>query len=520
MKKIFRYFAIVLLTSLVAVGCVRDNGNYDYTELPEMEVTSFSLTKNGDEATIYDDNTILASKGDSIILVPTYSIDENISPAYQWTIYDMNCVADDSGYYPSAEVISTESALYYTLNQLPGEYVINLTITSNVNEAYKQIISFNVNIETVKGLYVLWQDADGNGDISIFRTYEMDSNLGEGNVFTDNNFLTRKNDGRGIYKPTVMNINYYNVITLSGENCIYTYDTDFVLTSDDHSSLFSSAGLPTEDFSVDFFGSHNVGGATRFDFMVSNGKLYGNTVGYSNTVSGFFTKNDYEYFPKVSFVNTFGGHLVYNNTLKSFQHLNEGFGYYLWGMYFDQKIEDMVSSGGDIDISNTGMLIVDFAQGNNSELVAIFSDYNDGMYCATFTWPVDNSEGIPASQCLTKVSLGSVALEADVWEFGTRGDYAFFAVGNKLYTLSVKTGEIEEAEVEISSDEIITSIKLFSDSDNVDYDSAMIFVATNKGTAEGSVYQFEIRQTTGRVIAETKQAFTGFGEIKDLYYVN
>ncbi len=410
----------------------------------------------------------------------------------------------------------------YTITEVPSEYVITLTITSNVDSRYKTIISFNMIVSPVVGMYVLYADEAGNGDINVVRTGVMDDALAMDDVSIDANLLTRKNDGRGIMNPTVMNINYIGNRFLAGSSEFNTYNAEMVLTSDDYSALFRDGFVPATPFDVQYYGSLIAGGSTKFEYMVIGNKLFGHSAHYMGSFTGFSTANNDSYFEKVLFNGTsFSGHLAYNETKKGFEWLTTGFGYDFWGSIAGgAPPAPIVNSGGSIAIGNTGLDMINFGRSNEGNVAAIMTD-GSVIKCVRFSQPAKNSEDLPAATMLSEIDVTSAPeiANAKVWEFGTRGDYAFYGVGNKLYVINTISGSVIEAEGAIAADETITHIELFRDADNQTYDTSVIYVATLKGAAEGSVHQFTIRQLSGRVEVDTKVSITGFGKIADLYYV-
>ena len=145
---------------VLITGCYNDNGNYDYSEINEVKI-KFSHTTN---------DSLFVASGDTIYLNPEIIYDgDSVNLSYEWKIFDASLTKDlITNEYPKATIISDSCDLCYNVAEGPGQYILVYTVTDKTNQV-KFYYSFDVSVQTVKGLAVLDLQNDNSNEIHVIQ---------------------------------------------------------------------------------------------------------------------------------------------------------------------------------------------------------------------------------------------------------------------------------------------------------------------------------------------------------------
>ena len=142
-------------------SCYEDEGNYEYTELPAIEVEGVE--------TLYSKRRLMDSLNIDVTINTEYRTDEL---KYTWFMYNTL----DVNYIDAVKVdtIYREKDLRYLVSEEPGNYVLTLKVenTSNNYSVYKST-TVSVGSEFSQGIYILKETEDGNTDLD-FCSLEME----------------------------------------------------------------------------------------------------------------------------------------------------------------------------------------------------------------------------------------------------------------------------------------------------------------------------------------------------------
>ena len=162
---------IYLACLLVAMySCTDDEGNYDYTEINQIEVDIDNMPK---------DYSVIIFKDVLKINPILKNVDENANLAHLWLMYPD--VGVDNEKYEFVDTISTERNLEFKANIGMGKYVIQYRVTDLDNGSLMSSAQFNLDAITQfsNGFYVLKETEGGNTemDLIISETDRIDNLL-------------------------------------------------------------------------------------------------------------------------------------------------------------------------------------------------------------------------------------------------------------------------------------------------------------------------------------------------------
>ncbi len=219
MKKT-KYILSVLLIVVIITSCYKDQGNYDYTSIGDIEISGF------------EDNYSLIAGVDTLRILPEITTSYNEKTLeYTWLIYDKGNNIDTISHEKNLEYIAGKS----------GSYKLFFYVKNNENGYYVHTTT-DIESTTVysKGHYILKETADGNTD--------MDLITNSGNLVSDVLLLTQGEHLSGV--PRSMGILYSQAyydpdsLTKENEHClgIITHNKKFnVLRANDMRLIFDHA---------------------------------------------------------------------------------------------------------------------------------------------------------------------------------------------------------------------------------------------------------------------------------------
>ena len=156
MKKL-KYILHMFMISLFITSCFKDLGNYDYTYIPDFEITGLK-----------EKYSVVSYTENMNIQVVVESEDKNAEFEYEWgVVLQENEMVLDSPTY--LEIISNEKDLSIPFEYKSGTYTLQLKVT-NKSTGLAKLVSTQIEAVTPfsKGYYLLKETSDGNTDMDIF----------------------------------------------------------------------------------------------------------------------------------------------------------------------------------------------------------------------------------------------------------------------------------------------------------------------------------------------------------------
>ena len=155
MENAKRYILGVIMLLALIQGCYEDEGNYDYSPLPSIQINGMN--------TIYHPRRLL----DSLIIPITVETEYASSDLkYTWFIFNSGKV----DYISAVEVdtIGREKDLSYLVSEEPGNYILTVKVENTANQ-YAVYASASVRVESEfsRGFYILKETPDGNSDLDF-----------------------------------------------------------------------------------------------------------------------------------------------------------------------------------------------------------------------------------------------------------------------------------------------------------------------------------------------------------------
>ncbi len=494
MKKIITIGFLCWGILMLLWGCYDDKGNYDYHDLPALEIDTVGMKNERSQ----EQMSVLKIEPGIYYTGPK----ENL--IYRWVMYPKTEIYDeDKGQYPAALELSEQPVLEYVLDVPANKYVVRLTVTDKVSRT-SSFMTFQVEVLSAfsKGLMVL-AEKEGVFDVDLIRSLQLEPALETG----------KEGVTRNIYSIC-------NQEKLYGGKALYQKkDKVYVFTEDGGFRLNNITFEKETDYNDLFLMPEAVASPVALEtsynnmFYVINGKTVHSVFGtgrFSTPLLG-----DYEAAPflterkRISGVD--GPNLViYDNKHQRFMQLPL-FGKKL-GVY------EAMAPGAPFDLNQIGMKLIHMENGYNDYCYHVFLDEK----VAAWYLYVINLNTV-AQDPILKVAMEGCAdiSEHTLYAFGTRGEVCYYASDNKIYLYDYKNSNTASTDggYIFGTTEKVVVMKVYKDPADQDRDSKLLLVATNDvETGEGRVYILEVNEHTGIINKSTVEMFDGFGIIKDLCF--
>lgn len=501
---------IIIATAILLLaftGCVKDNGNYDYRNIPEFTADGYQVKVNGKPIRMLDGNRIVLNSNDSLTILVNGEFSETTEAAYEWAIFPKAQPNNPDGNFEQAKIIATGKDFNQSFHEGPGKYVLyfKAIAVASKNAFYSQFV---VEVESIKGLLVFHSDAENKGDYSAIRTAEMNLELPEEKLGVIDNIYSGVNNGEKIANPTHIWLRttdrFPQKIFLASPHSITTvnYETHEKET-DDYSSLFLI--MPEKSP----FPEGYMNGENNAEYLIQNGDLC--KIDYMSMEQLFGAHvglRGKEYAPWMMCIPTYqypdGIYRDFNNIF--FNKTDRKFEYDFGG------ILNFRHAGGSVDISDTRMDLVYMAKGNGFFIEAVMKDDNGNLHYVRF-----NITDANAVLCTCDINLSGrpEITEQSQWAVGARGNIAFFSSQNELYILNHNNQSVTPAVLGLPDKAAISVVKVLNDPENYVYDNALIFIGYNLN-GKGYILQYQFNPLDGRINKDSRKAFSGFGQIVDV----
>ncbi len=533
-------FLLALMVGTVS-SCSEDLGNYDYKDLPEVEIEGIQTSV-----------TALAFQNLSISVdLKGLQADEG-RYEYEWmAIKQFEPEGEDE---PREEVIATTKDLNEFIVLAPGPYKLLYTVTDKqLDVFYQKQVDLSVITTTSEGWVVLSSE---NGDVRL----DMISNvLGEQihtkDILADSDIPFKKGPisiihlspegkwdeeyGIPISAEQVDPISPFYLLTEEGttrlhktsfkweEEYLFKYEMgDLSNTKISHIAASASIRMVTTEAGV--YVSDYSGGAT----------LFGSPLNYYRKGD-----NEKEYVNVAPYVGAnITNPAIYAPLIMFYDLDNKRFTYHPGGMYLGligsttpvglMPMSD-AEAGGSAFSFPQGQ---DFVYMENSGRIASMSMLSGAPNNITYT--ILEEDGVRhlygialddyymalfGMSAYSKVSYANLVnctdiMQAEHFAFSPLNNQFFYAVGNKVYR--VNFNEVEpSAELQFELDGEITCLKfhLFKNSENSNRSNDLI-VASDKGGVDGGEIRVYDAENVLEQITDPKTHLTGFARVVDIIY--
>ncbi len=483
MKKLSIYGFLFFFSSAIFTACLKDKGNYDYTDLP-----AFYIDTVGAQTSFQ----VYQSAG-LVVINPNVVFDGDINDLeYKYLLYASSGQVD---------TLSTQKNLSTTISRLPGGYTIELEVKQKKNG----IKAFMLYIVTVlpplpSGWMVMYEKngAPGKSEIDIIRSplFITATPPATDTVYRD---LYATWNNNQVLPGTPMSLWYggVGVYVLTSTTGVALQRTDFKKLQNFNEWFTFPAPNPPSPQGM-FTG---IGNAPT---LISNNSVYWST---SNSFVGKLSVvGDYSAAP--FFYPQFGQYGGF------YDQLNRRF---LIAGQFTSNAATYPNANGSarFNLNNIGkdILFVERSAGVHSSpadayKLAFFKDVSgNGRY----VYVINTATPLTPDIAMLDLTTAPDIQNAIHYAAGNIGNTAFYATDTKVYSFNYSTAASTYSTPVVGftapAGEVITSMKLYKSftSTALTNDSRHMLIATwNAGTNAGKIYYVNVDATSGVISAPVK----------------
>jgi len=484
-KKIKLQLVLVLFSCTLVNSCLEDEGNYDYTEINQIEVEGiediYSVVRFDNFNIIPQ---IVSSQGET---------NEN-AYSYKWQAYQ----PAETGENRLVD-LSSEKDLLTTIDLIPGDYTIYYTVKDlNTDVEFQH----NFEISVVNNIYEGWlvlSDINGVGRLDMVSLIENEYRTEHDILNVVSSQLTLTGTPKFVYTYPFESSFYGIYVSTTGNGTVKLEPNTFAWDSSFNIAEEFVTNQP-QDLEVD----NIVAKGSQMSYAVKDGNVYYYFSVFSykysapiNSIGGVL----FEASPFIGKGSYFGNSILYDNTNKRFIKTNFGISSVMpTGTRFNY------TTGKDLEY----MVGNNFNSSDGAQIFAILKEPSDNKkYLALFN--ATNS-----SQSYYDEVVAPDFDQATSYAVSPNYGYLFYAAGGKVYQYdySLKTTKLM---LDKGTDEI-TMIK-FNDffNSNIDYNELefQLIVCSYDGS-EGTMELYEVPPVNGQI--ELKTSYSGFGKIKSVAY--
>ncbi|MBV4359260.1 PKD-like family lipoprotein [Pinibacter aurantiacus] len=269
-KNIWSTLVVAVLTIFIFVACKKDKGNYNYTAINTITVTTDSL--NVDASKVITNDSISVKQFDSLtvnVLLSQTQASGNLS--YQWMI--IQTAQNISN--PAQYIVGTTQQLKTRINLSPNLYRLVLKVTDNTTGvSFYKFYSLNVDTSPWGGEgWVVLQDQPSQGgcDISLIAT--KDGTSGTGTVYP--NLYSLGNFGKKLPTGTskVNVLNYSASLRIQKVSFFYPNGGVQVRSTDFADSSYTSGWFFAEPTSINLQ-ANGINQGFQYEYLINNNQLH------------------------------------------------------------------------------------------------------------------------------------------------------------------------------------------------------------------------------------------------------
>lgn len=492
--KSLKYFSFFLLTVLFISACVKDKGNYAYTDLPDFLVdtagtqTRFEVYQSQEKVTIQPE------------------IVYNASPAELkglWRLYVAAGVFD---------TLSRKLTIDTIITRPPGTYTLEFEATAP--NGLKAMTQYTVVVlPPIPSGWMAAYEKNGATEVDIIRAPEFIAGV------KDTVYRTVYSKINGAPLPgTPVSILYFSsalTFIMSSESGASVQNTDF-RRAQTFQQLFTGAPPETVKPQALWPGTFNGG------MLVNNGEVHWTT---DNVYVGKITVDVAGYRAAPYIYTQFGKQGGF------YDELNRRF----------ITIEQQTSKAGTyanaavaarFNLNNIGKDLLWIERGFGQHSASVNDPYKYAFFkdvsgTARYLYVINTQTPDRPDIAAVNISTAPEINDAKFYAVGNMGPAAFYATNRSLYNFQIDfNGNTISAPVkgfEVPAGEEITCLKLFKGQGTFGVnailadDSKFMYVATwNATTSEAKIYMLGVNITSGQINSTPLKSWTVAGKVKDM----
>lgn len=497
----FRYLLFIIGLCSVLVSCYKDEGNYDYIDLPDIEIKA--------------EDKVSATQFTTLNIPVEVNIDGASKDDYEyyWRIWSNGI--DNNG----QKVIGRTKDLSYKVDEIPGSYNLVLTCHNKRTgvDVYKEI-TLTVQGVITEGWLVL-QERNNKTDFDLIMTPYFSERVKKDNIIQ--NLYESVNgeplDGRGVKIGSYSLLGRYQYVTVLTDKGGARLDAVTMQKAFDMSTLMRD-GKKWKPENYIFWNYQWTPARFGFDAIVSDGRFYE----YSPIDPGFTSYTEpilkdgmtykaspyapkwFDYYQGIIFDELRGGFICIAKNTWVLQEMPEP----VAGQPFDYR-----NLHGTLKYMDTGF--------NNYEY-GVIEDW-DTHKRTLYVFNFDTKKNI----AIAKYSMENCP-ELDnckTYAVGSRGPIFYYATDKRIYLYDYSGSNTAKVVYTLAAnDEKITGMKILKPLLNRlitthPYDNKVLIISTyNETKKEGKIYMYYINESNGIIDTSSEKVFNGFGEIIDMDY--
>ena len=490
------------MTACLLSSCFDDDGNYTYTEVPEISISGLGET-----------HVLNSYSGEMLEIDPVIESDYT-DLTYEWYMWSLTKEQEGStgaGEPVETELISTDKKLSWEVACPIGYYRIMLKVTSPSN-GYFVTATTQLEAQTMftRGFYILKETADGNTEIDMYDR--------EGNMLTD--LLEATDYGAMKGKPLSLGV-LQNHSMLNAELKGVMIHSICVTTEDGEVAFFNTENMElTHDANTIKTGGMEEGEKAYTAFTYANSNIFitnkGSYVAYVPTMLGT-TSGVIDVPAKLTggsqFVMSDGdyGAIYWSNEEECIEvtdHINFGSLYTYNENGFSTKGMDCLACG----LSQT-----------DAKGYFLLKDKDGKQYIYEMAAPVvGKNTPTPHTNKRVEIPADSKLALATAYAVNAKTtNVLYYVYNNKLYTYNLPNYTENPAPVNLPglpADETITYLSYqWQDYDN-DEDNNFVYLVV--GTQKGDDYKIYMYDLKAGMPKNLVKSFGGQGKVKMCVYMS
>ena len=496
-----RIYTIVILIGISMNSCFKDEGNYTYDAIGEIEISNI------------EESYLKYSYVGDVLEIPAVVTTDYADMEYAWYIWEGTGTSYEEE-KQEMQLIGEDKELSYEVNLAPGDYTVMLKATSATN-GYSALQTTHLEVSTqfLRGFYVLKETAEGNT--------ELDLHYQDGQPLVENMLaITGQEELAG--KPLAVAPLYLQGYIDKETNKVEECNAIAVTTEQGNIAFYN-----TEDFQMVHENSDVVYGGLGANIMpyVAYSDMFYNYIltseGVYSVQTGYTPSSAYAYDNNVNveggsrFITSYwvdmwgmpmNGTFYWDNQNQCISYF-DGYGGMIFGPYSENAEGMNCLMCGFTRSNSMAYFLLENTQGRH--LYEISVDVN--MSSISTNAKID----LPASSKLAKATC--YAVNAD------NANYLYYVYDNKLYAYSLSErdeGTTPLSLPEIPSDEEIAYLSYQWMNCTADAESGTNFTHLVVGTQKGDTYKVYMYDLAGGEPQTLVRTITGTGKVKSVVYIS
>ena len=496
MKHIIRSLFVILLLLFVTVSCYRDIGNYDYTPLPEIRISS--------------KDTIYVKQFDTLHLGVEVDFDGQPANEYdfEWRIW-----ANTVGGEDKKKSIGTNKELIYYTTESPGSYALVLTCRNKETDVkvYKEITLLIQG--TISEGWMVLQEKNGKTDFDLIMTPFISKRIEKDVILSDlyESVNGEPLKGKGVKIGSYYALGRYQYVTiLTEDGGVRLSAVTMQKTYDIPTLMLDKKPLKVENY---FYFPYYWCLGRGSEVIISDGRYYINEMlgkGFTEPIlKGGETYKSSRWAPR--WLWTYKG-MIYDELKGRFLGIKAP-------MLTATSLPEAVGRICDWNDMKASLRYIE--TGFKHYEYALMEDWNTHQLTLyVFNFDAKNNFDVAkysADHC-------SELDQALYYAVGERGNIFYYSTGKDIYLYDYIGTNTSKKVYTVKDGELITNMKILKPTlhkivPNHPYDNKVLILSThNERTGEGKVYMYYFNESNGEIDFGSEKVFSGFGRIIDMDY--